>query len=143
MNLEMIFSASSALAMLCWAGLILWPGERPQILYIAIRNWVGLVFAVIYAAFFAGFFFQAEGSFGSMAGVRQLFQSDELLLAGWIHYLAFDLFVGTYAAERMSRHSVNRAVQVLPLILTFMCGPIGWLVTLILTTRFSSLKQVG
>ena len=52
----------------------------------------------------------AEGGFGSLADVATLFQKQELLLAGWIHYLAFDLFIGAWevrdcAAQRASRIS--------------------------------------
>ena len=37
-----------------------------------------------------------DGGFGSLAGVARLFTVEGLLLAGWIHYLAFDLFVGSW-----------------------------------------------
>jgi hypothetical protein len=40
-----------------------------------------------------------EGGFGSLADVMKLFAREEAVLAGWIHYLAFDLFVGTWEAE--------------------------------------------
>ena len=39
------------------------------------------------------------GGFGSLAEVRQLFERPGLLAAGWLHYLAFDLFVGTWIAR--------------------------------------------
>ena len=41
-----------------------------------------------------------EASFTSIAGVRSLFASDAGVTIGWIHYLAFDLFVGAWIARR-------------------------------------------
>ena len=43
------------------------------------------------------------GGFGSIEQVRQLFQNDWLLLAGWVHYLAFDLFVGAWEVRDAQR----------------------------------------
>ena len=37
--------------------------------------------------------------FDTLAGVRLLLSTPEALLAGWVHYLAFDLFIGAWQAE--------------------------------------------
>ena len=53
-------------------------------------------FAVAYIAIIAGAWGGSEGGFSSLAGVASLFANRWLLLAGWTHYLAFDLLVGEW-----------------------------------------------
>jgi hypothetical protein len=79
----------------------------------------------------AGFAGGASGGFSSIAEVRQLFQSDHALTAGWIHYLAFDLIVGTLIARDAARAGTPAAFVPPALILTFLFGPVGLLAHLI------------
>jgi hypothetical protein len=72
------------------------------------------------------------GSFSSLAGVRQLFSSDWALLAGWVHYLAFDLFVGAWIAAETERRGLTRLILIPVLPLTFLFGPAGFLLFCIL-----------
>lgn len=74
----------------------------------------------------------SAGGFGSLAEVALLFQKDEALLAGWIHYLAFDLFVGMWEASDAAKRNINRWLLLPCLILTFMLGPIGLLLYFII-----------
>ncbi len=72
----------------------------------------------------------ASGGFGSLAGVRSLFSNDQALLAGWVHYLAFDLFVGAWITRDGLERGVWRALLVPVLVTTLMIGPAGLLVYL-------------
>ncbi|MEQ8208002.1 MAG: DUF4281 domain-containing protein, partial [Woeseia sp.] len=54
-----------------------------------------------------------------------LFLDDNMLLAGWVHYLAFDLFIGAWIAEKADDIGMSRLVQAPILVATFMFGPIG------------------
>ena len=66
-------------------------------------------------------------SFSSLAGVKQLFTREEVILAGWIHYLAFDLLVGNWIVDQSIKYDI-RPLWVIPsLLLCFMLGPIGYL----------------
>lgn len=76
----------------------------------------------------------AEGGFGSLADVATLFQKQELLLAGWIHYLAFDLFIGAWETRDAQRHEIPHLVVLPCLVMTFMLGPIGLLFYLAIRT---------
>jgi hypothetical protein len=129
MNVEQIFSFASMLALLGWAALVLSlfvPAFRAPAR--AVARWVvPLILAVLYAALIAGFFASAEGGYQSLAAVRALFATPEILLAGWIHYLAFDLLAGTLIAEHGLRHGVPRLLLVPILGLTFLFGPTGLL----------------
>jgi hypothetical protein len=67
------------------------------------------------------------GGFGSIAQVRALFSVDAALTAGWIHYLAFDLFVGTWIARSAARIGLPHLATIPLLALTFLFGPAGLL----------------
>jgi hypothetical protein len=69
----------------------------------------------------------AEGGFGSLADVRALFGNEGLLLAGWVHYLAFDLFVGAVEVRLSNELRISHLIMLPVLIATFMLGPIGLL----------------
>lgn len=126
MSFEQGFSLANTLAMAGWVSVLLLP--RWQLLVSGLRfGLVGLL-CIAYAVLIMVFFFRVEGGgFGSIAEVRQLFLSDGGLLAGWIHYLAFDLFVGLWIAERADRAGLSRLIQAPILIATFMFGPVGLL----------------
>jgi hypothetical protein len=72
------------------------------------------------------------GGFGSLAEVARLFEDPWLLLAGWIHYLAFDLFIGAWEVLDATRRNVPHWLVVPCLVLTFLLGPVGLLLYLVL-----------
>src|SRR5690606_30344212 len=102
MSFEQGFSLAGTLAMAGWLALLFLPRWSALIALLKF-GLIGLL-SVAYAVLVMVYFFRVEGGgFGSIAEVRQLFLSDGGLLAGWIHYLAFDLFVGLWIAERADR----------------------------------------
>ncbi|MEL7098745.1 MAG: ABA4-like family protein [Pseudomonadota bacterium] len=127
MTPEQVFSLSGTAVMAGWVLLIL--GPRRFALLNAIPLWVipaGL--SLIYAAIVFSRFSGMGGGFDSLASVAVLFESDWALLAGWVHFLAFDLFVGAVMAARMDRAGVGRLTQAPILGATFMLGPLGFLI---------------
>jgi hypothetical protein len=125
MDLERIFSLASAIAAVGWLFLIVVP-KRPLALHVA-GVFFPLVLALMYLYFIAMHIRGAEGGFGSLADVAMLFQKRELLLAGWIHYLCFDLFIGAWEVRDAQRNGIPHLVVIPCLIMTFMLGPIGLL----------------
>lgn len=75
-----------------------------------------------------------DAGFGSISAVRALFADDRLLVAGWLHYLAFDLFAGTWLVGAGRRAGVPRLLLLACLPLAFLFAPAGWLVGIILIT---------
>ena len=63
--------------------------------------------------------------------MRTLFGSDAGLTLGWTHYLAFDLFVGLWIARDADPKGISRIIQAPVLLATFLVGPVGLLVWLI------------
>ena len=74
----------------------------------------------------------AGGGFGSLAQVARLFASPEILLAGWVHYLVSDLFTGAWEARDAVRLGLSRWLVAPCLVLTFLFGPLGLLLYLLL-----------
>lgn len=65
--------------------------------------------------------------FASIGQVERLFSSQWLLLAGWVHYLAFDLFIGAWEVRDATRLNIRHWFVVPCLALTFLIGPVGLL----------------
>jgi hypothetical protein len=81
------------------------------------------------------------GGFSSLDGVMTLFTSPHFALVGWVHYLAFDLFIGAWEVRDARRQSISHWFVVPCLVLTLMLGPIGLLAYLVL--RFALRREVS
>ena len=124
MPLEPLFSCANSAALLTWALLILLPRWR-GLAQATAQTIVPLLLAAAYSGLLMAWWTRSQGGFGSLAEVAALFGEQPLLLAGWLHYLAFDLLVGAWIARVAQRESV---AWVWPaLILTFLFGPAGYL----------------
>ena len=127
---ETVFSLANLAAMATWIALILARFLKPMRRFVdpAAGYVVPALFAAAYLLLIAGFVGQAPGGgFGSLAGVATLFARPELLLAGWLHYLAFDLFVGAWIARTADEEGLWPIVTVPILAATFLFGPVGYL----------------
>lgn len=126
MTVEQLFGLCNAAALASWIALI--AGPRWPSVTGAIRWGTITALSVLYAVLIAVFFFRVEGGgFFSLAAVQLLFADRHVALAGWIHYLAFDLFVGLWIAARCDELKIDRLVQAPILVATFMFGPFGFL----------------
>ena len=122
---DQLFGWAGQSAMLGWLILLLLPRRWPLLLAIP-RYIIPFGLSLLYAGLAMAHFFTVDGGgYGSLAEVRVLLSKDEMLLAGWVHYLAFDLFIGGWIAVNADRIGLNRFVQAPILIATFMFGPVG------------------
>lgn len=127
MTPEYVFSQASSAAMLGWVLLIL--GPRRFGWFNAVPLWIiPSALSAVYAALVLSRFAGTGGGFDSLAAVAILMADDWVLLAGWVHFLAFDLVVGAIMAARMDRAGIGRLVQAPILGAIFMLGPLGFLV---------------
>jgi hypothetical protein len=101
--------------------------------------------SVLYATLIVLFFGKAEGGFDSLPNVKLLFTSDWAALAGWVHYLAFDLFIGSWIAKETMTRGINRLWLVIILPATFMLGPVGLLLFTVakFSTRTNKIPQTN
>ena len=134
MDLEQVFSLANMLVLPGWALLVFLPRWKWTTTFIA--SWlIPAILGVAYLVLFAMYFRQSpEGfsAFGSLAGVKGMLQIDGILLAGWIHYLCFDLFVGSWEVRDAQRVGVHHLLVIPCLGLTFMMGPVGLLAYFVL-----------
>jgi membrane protein insertase Oxa1/YidC/SpoIIIJ len=129
-----IFSIVNPIALLSWLLLIVLPRRR-WVIEVVAGFAVPVLFAIVYTAIIATNFFGSAGGFSSLPDVALLFSNPWLLLAGWTHYLAFDLLVGTWEARDAGERGVPHLLLVPCLVLTFLFGPAGWLLYQVLRTR--------
>ena len=136
MSPDLIFSMANGVAFCCWVLLIVLPG-RVWITRRVAGVAVPAALASLYSAIIAVHFFGSAGGFSSLQDVALLFSNRWLLLAGWIHYLAFDLLVGAWEARDARERGIAHRFLVPCLILTFLFGPAGWLLYLGIRSRAS------
>lgn len=133
------FNLGGKLAMLGWLALLisLFVERVGPIAQTAARMAIPALLAIAYGLLIWTGFAEAEGGgFGSIAEVRALFASDSALTAGWLHYLAFDLFVGSWIVADGLKRRIP-ALLILPCLpLTFLFGPLGLLLFLALRIAF-------
>jgi Domain of unknown function (DUF4281) len=121
-----LFQHANSIALLGWLSLLASP---------LLPTWtdrisgtvIPLLLAVAYTGLVLAFWSGAQGGFDSLANVEMLFQTREVVLAGWIHYLAFDLFIGAWAARTARAEAIPFLFVVPCLALTFLFGPAGLL----------------
>jgi hypothetical protein len=125
MNPEIIFSIANTTALLSWIWLAVAPRSvwTRRIVWTAIPLLLSAAYLILVVLFFGG----VEGGFGTLADVMKLFDNKHAALAGWIHYLAFDLFVGSWEVRDAQEKNISHWFVVPCLFLTFLLGPVGFL----------------
>ena len=100
--------------------------------------WVPLVIAIGYVYFLSTTTGTFSADFSSLYGLTEMFQNAEPrgVAAGWLHYLAFDFWVGCWMLKNSQEKRVKHVWIILPLICTFVLGPLGIIIyTLVLLTQ--------
>ena len=129
---ENIFNIINLIVLLGWIPLFVFPYSRFTTKLID-----GLYLPFSLCVFYLYFLSQTKGlftaDFSSLGGILDLFKSStmESAAAGWIHYLAFDYFVGCWIVINSIEKGIPYVVFILPLIFTFFAGPFGLLLFLI------------
>ncbi|WP_431299371.1 ABA4-like family protein [Tabrizicola sp. BL-A-41-H6] len=126
MTPDALFQLANPLVLVGWGALLLSPlapvwADRVASLLIP------LLLSVAYAALVLSFWSGAPGGFGSLPEVMALFTTPGVALAGWLHYLAFDLFVGAWITRTARAEGIAHAFVIPCLALTFLFGPAGFL----------------
>lgn len=134
MTLDRLFDIASSFVLIGWLALLLAPLRRG--LAVTTARWVtailcGGYFALL-AAGLAGPGPPPGAGFDTLAGVRLLLSTPDALLAGWVHYLAFDLFIGAWQAEDAPAARIPHWLLLPCLALTFVAGPVGLLLYLLI-----------
>ena len=125
MTPEQLFRILNLATLVAWLPLVFLPRVRWTTTLLPVA--MPLLLAVIYLVLVATTLPGSEGGFSSLAGVKALFDNPWALLAGWTHYLAFDLFIGGWEVRDAQRRGIPHLFIVPALVLTFLLGPVGLL----------------
>ncbi|MBW3096865.1 ABA4-like family protein [Pseudohoeflea coraliihabitans] len=126
MNFETLFSTASIIAMTGWLFLLasplipVWSDRIAGTLLPAVLS-LGYLALLIVPSSASG------GGFGTLAEVMALFSYRQAALAGWIHFLAFDLFLGAWVCRKARSEDVRFWLVAPCLPLIFLFGPAGLL----------------
>ena len=130
---ENIFNGINLIVLLGWVPLFIFPYSR-----LSRKLLDGLYIPFFLCVFYLYFLSQTKGlfsaDFSSLGGILDLFKNstEESAAAGWIHYLAFDYFVGCWMVSHSIKKEIPYIVFIIPLIFTLFAGPFGLLLFLIL-----------
>jgi hypothetical protein len=133
------FGYAGQLAMIGWLILILLP-RRFKWLFFVPQYLIPMALGLLYGGLALTTYFTSDGGYNSLGGVRALFENDYMLLAGWVHYLAFDLFIGAWIAKNADALGISRLLQAPILIATFMFGPVGLVLFFCMRAAFPRFK---
>jgi hypothetical protein len=133
MDGELIYSMINLGVMPAWLMLALlprWQGTR-----VIVHS---LIYPFVYGVLYCGLLVSSMffgppsdgGGFSTLAGVMALFDRPVSVLAGWSHYLVFDLFVGAWIGRDALRRGVSHFLVVPSLFFCLMFGPVGLVIYL-------------
>jgi hypothetical protein len=132
MSNEIIFRICDLLVLPGWALLFLAPKWKWTI-RLAMYT-IPVLLAIAYLWVFIANFESLHAGIVSLGAVEYMFHSPGMILAAWIHYLAFDLFVGAWMVRDSRRLRILHLAVIPCLIVTFLFGPVGLAVYLLLRT---------
>ena len=132
-----LFQLTAPLALLGWLALVFAP-LAPRLADGVAAVVIPALLSVAYAGLILVHWSDAPGGFDSLDSVMALFTDPAVALAGWLHYLAFDLFVGAWITRTARAEAVPHLLVLPCLILTFLFGPAGFLAFLALRAAFAA-----
>jgi hypothetical protein len=131
MSPELIFTITNNGVLPLWVLLAIAPRWK-------VTEWLAgsavfsLVLAALYAVCLALGMGDGQADFFTLPGIQQLFVNPWAALAGWLHYLAFDLFIGCWEVRNARRVGIPHGLVIPCLFLTLMLGPVGLLAYFVL-----------
>lgn len=129
MSADTLFGMANNVALAGWIALVFF-GRRKWAAPLLCGFIIPALLGGLYLFLIATHIGESQGSFSTLGGVAALFANRYLLLAGWVHYLAFDLFIGSWEVRDAATRAIPHWLTVPCLAVTFLLGPIGLLLYL-------------
>jgi len=126
MSLDTIYILANILALSGWVALLL-SAVIPVGTSCLLARTATVVLAVLYSVMMLSLLPFNGGGFDSVANLTNLFAQPEIALVGWVHYLAFDLFIGAWQVQTARRENLSYILVLPSLLLTMLLGPLGLL----------------
>mgnify|MGYP000058902235 FL=1 len=140
-TLSLVFIFQNRFALIGWIVLTclpFWPYMPTVVMAIV------LIISAVYAYFilFGRRFDEGDRrphykDFGSLSGIVKMFTNRRVSLAGWLHYLAFDLLVGLLIVLDSQQHDISHFMILPILFLTLMIGPSGLVAYFVFRTLYT------
>ncbi len=137
-----LFQVTGPLAILGWLSLLLAP-LAPRLADTVAALIIPVLLSVGYAGLILVHWSDAPGGFDTLANVMALFTNPFVALAGWVHYLAFDLFVGAWITRTARAEGIPHLLTLPCLVLTFLFGPAGFLAFTALRAGFAARARMS
>jgi hypothetical protein len=137
---QQLFQVTNAVALVAWALLIGGPRRWSPLVLYAGAGLLAAVYAVLLVLLVGGMVDPVRDGPApafryDVQGLRAMFASDGGIVVGWTHYLALDLLTGWWIAGEADARGWRRIAQAPLLLLTFLAGPLGLLLHLLLRGR--------
>ena len=102
----------------------------------------GVYIFILYKSYLIGYDF--DGNFSLYLGLNELsrlFEDHLYIMIFWTHFIAMNLFIGGWIVKDAEKFSINKVLLALPLITTYLVGPIGlflyWVIRIFYAKRIS------
>ena len=102
----------------------------------------GVYIFILYKSYLIGYDF--DGNFSLYLGLNELsrlFEDHLYIMIFWTHFIAINLFIGGWIVKDSQRLSINRVLMAVPLIVTYLIGPIGlilyWIIRIFYAKKIS------
>lgn len=129
-----VFSFANTTVMPMWVLMIFLPKWKVTRFLIDFKV-IPIILSILYAVYIVLSILHGEVmDFGSLSTVMTLFTEENALLAGWLHFLAFDLLIGMWILNQNKSLGIHQLLIAPCLFLTFMFGPIGFLLFITIRT---------
>lgn len=142
MTTDSLFTLANSSMLLFWFCLIVLPKTKITKTLIS-YPYVPLVLSLFYLYFMGQGSGLAEADFSSLDGILNLYKNStpEMAAAGWMHYLAFDFWVGAGLLRESQKKNLPQGLMILPLLATFMLGPVGVLLYSLFSWGYGKTKK--
>ena len=143
---EVIYLWANLIVLPLWILLIFLPSSNlSKVLINSITIPLLFSIAYIYAAYQIFLLeipiYNAFNLYQGLDELYALFADEGFLLIFWLHFLAINLFVGSWIARDGVRNNIGKKIIFLPLIITYFTGPLGlllyWIIRMLFARRFS------
>ena len=102
----------------------------------------GVYIFILYKSYILGYDF--DGNFSLYLGLNELsrlFEDHLYIMIFWTHFIAINLFIGGWIVKDSQKFSINKVLMAVPLIMTYLIGPIGlflyWIIRIFYAKRIS------
>ena len=124
MSYNLVYLGANLLALIGWIVLFVSVLTSSKLRWIADRA-IPIMLALVYCVIiFPNLSFEG-GGFSSLDSLSRLFAQSEIALAGWLHYLAIDLFFGGWLVSTSQQEQLPLQFTLTTLLLTALFAPVG------------------